>query len=155
MLKMISNVVDIQNKYIQNMHVIEVEEELPSSSNDNNDDNKHAIFLHTCLWTLVIGSIVILYTAYHTPYTQTIVTGISTVMLCIEILAIAYKNPIQYEWVKEYIEFAFRINICHLIMASTFIYYINYAEFSTYFTFVCIFTIPILVLSVTPILRDF
>lgn len=130
-------------------------EEEPSSSTSSNDDNKHAIFLHTCLWSLAIGSIVILYMAYHTPYTQTIVTGISSTMLFIEILAIAYKHPIQYEWVKEYIEFAFRINICHLIMASTFIYYINYTEFSTYFTFVCIFTIPILVLSVTPILRDF
>ena len=133
------------------MHVIEVEESLPS----NDDNNKHAIFFQTCLWSLVIGSIVILYTAYHTPYTQTIVTGISSTMLFIEILAIAYKHPIQYEWVKTCIEFAFRINICHLIMASTFIYYINYTEFSTYFTFVCIFTIPILVLSVTPILRHF
>jgi hypothetical protein len=134
------------------MHVIEVEEELPVSSNYNN--NKHAIFLHTCLWSLAIGSIVILYMAYHTPYTQTIVTGISTAMLFIEILAIAYKHPVQYDWVKSYMEITLRINICHLIMASTFIYYINYTDFSTYFTFVCIFTIPILVLSVLPIFND-
>jgi hypothetical protein len=130
-----------------------------NDSNDVIDDNdvnhsKHAIFFHTCLWSLTIGSIVILYTAYHTPGTQTIVTGISTAMIFIEVLAIAYRHPLHYQWVRTYIEFALRINVCQLIVASTFIYYINYAEFSTYFTLICVFTLPILILSVTPIIRD-
>jgi peptidoglycan/LPS O-acetylase OafA/YrhL len=118
------------------------------------NDNKHAIFFHTCLWSLTIGSIVILYTAYHTSNTQTIVTGISGTMLCIELLAIAYKYPPHYEWVRTYMEISFRINICQLIVASSFIYYINYVEFYTYFALLCVFTLPILVLSATPILRD-
>jgi hypothetical protein len=144
---MISNVVNIQN--IQNMQVIE-EDSLHASSNDN----KHAIFSHTCLWSLLIGSIVILYSAYHIPGTQTLVTGISSAMLFIEILAIAYRHPLQYEWIRSYMEIAIRINIGQLIVSSTFIYYINYVEFSTYFTMLCVFTLPILVLSVTSILRD-
>lgn len=146
---MILNNLNIQNnQIIQNMQI----EESPSLY--NNDDSKHAIFFHTCLWSLVIGSIVILYTAYHTSNTQTIVTGISGAMLFIELLAIAYKYPLHYEWVRTYMEIAFRINICQLIVASSFIYYINYVEFSTYFALLCVFTLPILVLSVIPILRD-
>ena len=148
---MISNIVDIQN--IQNMQVIEVEDSLPSPASSN-DNNKHAIFFHTCLWSLFIGSIVILYTAYHIPGTQTLVTGISSAMLFIEILAIAYRHPLQYEWIRSYMEIAIRINIGQLIVSSTFIYYINYVEFSTYFTMLCVFTLPILVLSATSILRD-
>jgi hypothetical protein len=143
---MISNVVDIRN-----IHVMEVEDSLSLPSSN---DNKHTIFFNTCLWSLFIGSIVILYTAYHTPGTQTIVTGISAAMICIEMLIIAYQHPLHYEWVRSYMEIALRINICQLIVASSFIYYINYVDFSTYFTLLCVFTLPILVLSVTPILRD-
>lgn len=128
-----------------------MEDEPPPSSNDN---NKHTIFFNTCLWSLFIGSIVILYTAYHTSGTQTIVTGISAAMICIEMLIIAYQHPLHYEWVRSYMEIALRINICQLIVASSFIYYINYVDFSTYFTLLCVFTLPILVLSTTSILRD-
>lgn len=120
----------------------------------SNDNNIHTIFFNTCLWSLFIGSIVILYTAYHTPGSQTIVTGISAAMICIEMLIISYQRPIHYEWVRSYMEIALRINICQLIVASSFIYYINYVDFSTYFTMLCVFTLPILVLSATSILRD-
>ena len=136
MLKMISNIV-----YYIRIFDMQVEE---------SNTDKHAIFFHTCLWSLVIGSIIILYTAYHTPGTQIIVMGISTAMICIEVLAIAYQHPLHYEWIKSYMEIAIRINICQLIVSST----LNYVDFSTYFTLLCVFTLPILVLSVTPILRD-
>lgn len=129
------------------MHVIEV-------TGESSLIDRHSIFFQTCLWTIVIGSILILYMSYHSPETQMLVTGISSTMLCIEIMSIAYKHPIRYEWVRDYMEIALRINICQLIVASTFIYYINYVEFSTYFTLVCVFTVPILVLSVSAILRE-
>jgi hypothetical protein len=146
-LKMISNTSFNVIQHYTNMHVIEVTEESPLI-------DRHAIFFHTCLWSIVIGSILILYMSYHTSGTQTIMTGISSAMLCIEILTIACKHPVRYEWVRDYMEIVLRINICHLIMISTFIYYINYVDFSTYFVMVCAFTLPILILSVTAILRE-
>ena len=112
------------------------------------------------LWILTILSTAILYVAYYgrdIVELRTVSANLSAwssfVMLIVEILFIAYRHPVQFEWARGLMEFTLKINVLHTIIAASSVAYIKTdGAYSTYFTLIYVLTIPILLLSLSPIL---
>jgi len=112
------------------------------------------------LWILTILSTAILYVAYYgrdIVELRTVSANLSAwssfVMLIVEILSIAYRHPVQFEWARGLMEFTLKINVLHTIIAASSVAYIKTdGAYSTYFTLIYVLTIPILLLSLSPIL---
>ena len=121
---------------------------------------KQTLFYYVPLWILTILSSSILYIAYYArdnkdlrSVSADLSSWSSFIMLMVEILFIVYRHPVQFEWAKSFIEIALRINLFHLIISASFVAYIKTSgEYSTYFIVLYVLTIPIVVLSLTPIL---
>jgi hypothetical protein len=122
---------------------------------------KQTLFYYVPLWILTILTSVVLYVAY---YARTIIelrsvsadlsAWSSFVMIVMEIVFIAYRQPVQFEWASTLMELAVRINVLHAIITASCVAYIKTnGDYSTYFTLIYVFTIPILLLSLTAILR--
>jgi len=112
------------------------------------------------LWILTILTSAILYVAYYAREIvdlRTVSANLSAwssfVMLIVEILFIAYRHPVQFEWARGLMEFTLKINVLHTIIAASSVAYIKTdGAYSTYFTLIYVLTIPILLLSLSPIL---
>ena len=112
------------------------------------------------LWILTILTTAILYVAYYgrdivdlRPVSANLSAWSSFVMLIVEILFIAYRHPIQFEWARGLMELTLKINVLHTIIAASSVAYIKTdGAYSTYFTLIYVLTIPILLLSLSPIL---
>ena len=112
------------------------------------------------LWIITILTTAILYVAYYgreIVELRTVSADLSAwssfVMLIVEILFIAYRHPVQFEWARGLMEFTLKINVLHTIVAASSVAYIKTdGAYSTYFTLIYVLTIPILLLSLSPIL---
>jgi len=121
---------------------------------------KQTFFYYVPLWMITIICSSILYVAYYArdimelrSVSANLTAWSSFAMLIIEIVFIAYRHPIQFEWAKSLIEVALRLNLFHLIIMASFVSYVKTSgDFTTYFTWSYILTIPILILSLIPIL---
>jgi len=121
---------------------------------------KQTLFYYVPLWILTILSSAILYVAYYAREIvelRTVSANLSAwssfAMLIVEILFIAYRHPVQFEWARGLMEFTLRINLLHTIVAASCVAYIKTdGEYSTYFILIYVLTIPILLLSLSPIL---
>jgi hypothetical protein len=128
---------------------------------DASSSLKHTLIYYIPLWIITILCGAILYIAY---YARTIIelrsisadlsAWSSFVMIVVEIVFIAYRHPVQFEWASTLMELALRINVLHAIITASCVAYIKTnGDYSTYFTLIYVFTIPILLLSLTAILR--
>jgi hypothetical protein len=118
------------------------------------------LFYYVPLWILTILSSAILYVAYHAReivelriVSANLSAWSSFVMLIVEILFIVYRHPAQFEWARGLMEFTLKINVLHTIVAASCVAYIKTdGAYSTYFILIYVITIPILLLSLSPIL---
>ena len=71
-------------------------------------------------------------------------------------LIIAYRHHEQYELLPSMYEVIIRINLFHLIICSCFISYVKMGadNYSTYFIWLYVLTIPIMILSIYPFTRN-
>lgn len=71
-------------------------------------------------------------------------------------LIIAYHHHEQYETLPAIYELIGRINLFHLLVCSCFIIYVKMGDnnYSTYFTWLYVLTIPIMILSIIPFIRN-
>ena len=122
---------------------------------------KNTLMYYIPLWIITILCGAILYIAYHArtiielrSVSADLSAWSSFVMLFVEIIFIAYRHPVQFEWANVLMELALRINVLHAIVSASCVAYIKTnGDYSTYFTLIYVFTIPILLLSLTAILR--
>jgi hypothetical protein len=109
---------------------------------------------------IMFCSTVILYYSYvargnanSEKWAPSIATILSVVMLIFEVMLIAYRHHVQYQLIRSTGEIIVRINIFHLIVCSSCIGYVKIGNnYDTYFTLVCITTVPIYLLSFCPFL---
>jgi len=109
------------------------------------------------------SSLVMLWFAYDVsdmPEWRTTSPVVSTV-LSLEMLVmcgiiIAYDHHEQYETLPAIYKLIGRINLFHLLVCSCFIIYVKMGDnnYSTYFTWLYVLTIPIMILSIIPFIRN-
>ena len=127
---------------------------------DASSSLKQTLFYYIPLWIITILCGSILYIAYYAQdnkdlrsISADLSSWSSFAMLIVEIVFIAYRHPVQFEWARGLMEIAVRINLFHLIIAASFVAYIKTnGDYSTYFILIYVLTIPILLLSLTAIL---
>ena len=128
---------------------------------DANSSLKQTLMYYIPLWIITILCGAILYIAYYArdiielrSVSADLSAWSSFVMIVMEIVFIAYRHPVQFEWASTLMELAVRINLLHLIVSGSCVAYIKTnGDYSTYFTLIYVLTIPILLLSLTAILR--
>jgi len=82
-------------------------------------------------------------------------TLLSVMMLFFEIILIVYRNHERFEILRSLMEIILRINIIHLIISASFISYEKTTgDYSTYFTWSYVCTIPIVLLSGFPFFME-
>ena len=82
-------------------------------------------------------------------------TLLSAMMLFFEIILIAYRNHERYEILQSLMQIIIRINLVHLIITASFISYEKTTgDYSTYFTWSYICTVPIVLLSGLPFFME-
>ena len=126
-----------------------------------NSSLKNTLIYYIPLWIITILCGAILYVSYHArniielrSVSADLSAWSSFGMMAMEIVFIAYRHPVQLEWASTLMEFALRINVLHAIITASCVAYIKTnGDYSTYFTLIYVFTIPILLLSLTAILR--
>jgi len=85
---------------------------------------------------------------YTSPFVSTI---LSIIMFLMCILIIAYRHHIDFEFLSPMYKIIIRINIFHLILCGSFVSYVKTSgNYSTYFTWLYVVTIPIAILSFIP-----
>jgi hypothetical protein len=127
----------------------------------SNHSLKNTLMYYIPLWIITILCGAILYVSYHArtiielrSVSADLSAWSSFGMIVMEIVFIAYQHPVQFEWASTLMEFALRINVLHAIITASCVSYIKTnGDYSTYFTLIYVFTIPILLLSLTAILR--
>lgn len=79
-------------------------------------------------------------------------TILSIEMLLMCMLILFYRHHERYDMVPFIYRIIIRINLLHLIVCSCFISYVKMSgdNYSTYFTWLYILTIPIMILSISP-----
>jgi cytochrome bd-type quinol oxidase subunit 2 len=82
-------------------------------------------------------------------------TILSVMMMLFEIIIIAYKNHERFEILRSLMDIILRINLVHLIISASFIpYQKTTGDYSTYFTWSCVCTVPIILLSGFPFFME-
>ena len=80
-------------------------------------------------------------------------TYVSIAMLIFEGVCIAYKHHRQYAMIPSIMEIMVRVQIFHLIICGSFIPYVNTTnDYSTYYTWIHVLTMPLILLSIFPFL---
>lgn len=80
-------------------------------------------------------------------------TYVSIAMLIFEGVCIAYKHHEQYAMIPSIMEIMVRVQIFHLIICGSFIPYVNTTnDYSTYYTWIHVLTMPLILLSIFPFL---
>lgn len=80
-------------------------------------------------------------------------TCISISMLIFEGVCIAYKHHQQYAMIPSIMEIMARIQIFHLIICGSFVPYVNTTkDYGTYYTWIHVLTMPLILLSIFPFL---
>jgi cytochrome bd-type quinol oxidase subunit 2 len=112
------------------------------------------------MFIIMVCSTVILYYSYTAQgntdaekWAPNIATILSIVMLICEVLMIAYRHHEKYEMIRTMAEIMLRVNIIHLIICGSCVSYIKTSgTYSTYFILVFLTTIPIYILSISPVM---
>ena len=80
-------------------------------------------------------------------------TILSSIMLVTCIIYIAFRHHDDYEFLRSIVEIYLRFNLFHLIVCASFIVYIkNKGEYSTYYLWIQLTTIPMLIVMLIPVL---
>ena len=80
-------------------------------------------------------------------------TCLSIAMLIFECVCIAYKHHEQYAMIPSIMEIMVRVQIFHLIICWSFVPYMNTTnDYSTYYTWIHVITMPLILFSVFPFL---
>ena len=80
-------------------------------------------------------------------------TGLSVAMVIFECVCIAYKHHRQYMMIPSIMEIMVRVQIFHLIICGSFVSYVNTTkDYSTYYTWIHVLTLPLILLSIFPFL---
>ena len=107
-----------------------------------------------------LSSAAILFDAEHAKGTlldermaPQIATILSASMLSLTLMSFCYRGHSYHEPVRSIMAIIFRINLIQTIVCSGFISYLkNGGEYATYFLWVYLLTVPILILSVLPLI---
>ena len=80
-------------------------------------------------------------------------TCLSIAMLIFECVCIAYKHHEQYEMIPSIMEIMVRVQIFHLIICGSFVPYVNTSkDYGTYYTWIHVITMPLILFSIFPFL---
>jgi hypothetical protein len=80
-------------------------------------------------------------------------TCISISMLIFEGVCILYKHHEQYMMIPSIMEIMARVQIFHLIICGSFVPYVNTTnDYGTYYTWIHVLTLPLILLSIFPFL---
>lgn len=80
-------------------------------------------------------------------------TTLSSITLICSIIFIAFRHHETYEFLTIFVEIYLRLNVFHLIVSASFIVYIkNKGDYSTYYLWIQITTIPMLIVMFIPVL---
>lgn len=80
-------------------------------------------------------------------------TGLSVAMVIFECVCIAYKHHQQYAMIPSIMEIMVRVQIFHLIICGSFVSYVNTTkDYDTYYTWIHVLTLPLILLSICPFL---
>ena len=105
------------------------------------------------------SSICMLWFAYEVKGTPTwepmspiVSTILSVEMLAMCLLEIMYPHHEQYELFPFFYKIIIRMNLFHVVVCASFISYVKMGtdNYTTYFTWLCVITIPITILSIVP-----
>jgi len=82
-------------------------------------------------------------------------TLLSALMMVFEVILIAYRNHERFEILQSLMQIILRINLVHLIISASFISYEKTTgDYSTYFTWSYVCTVPIVLLSGLPFFME-
>lgn len=82
-------------------------------------------------------------------------TCLSIAMLIFECVCIAYKHHEQYAMIPSIMEIMVRVQVFHLIICGSFVPYMNTTnDYDTYYTWIHVVTMPLILFSIFPFLMD-